>query len=250
MLKSYSMLCFFLSLAMILCPLCAVENVNNVFSNVNAENTESDEIVENIDVSTVKVMSVNSKNITEMTLDDYLLGVVAAEINPTYHEETIKAQIIASHTLLLYVKKHKDDALKNADITDDSTQHQAFLTTEQQKEKWGDNYDIYVSKISKCIDEVINLTLQYEGEYINSVFHSMSNGRTEDAKDVWGGDYPYLKSVQSVGDTLSPAHVSNVTVSVKDFEDKLKSHKVKLEDKPEKWGTRNLRAQIFAPFSN
>ena len=235
MLKSYSMLCFFLSLAMILCPLCAVENVNNVFSNVNAENTESDEIVENIDVSTVKVMSVNSKNITEMTLDDYLLGVVAAEINPTYHEETIKAQIIASHTLLLYVKKHKDDALKNADITDDSTQHQAFLTTEQQKEKWGDNYDIYVSKISKCIDEIINLTLQYEGEYINSVFHSMSNGRTEDAKDVWGGDYPYLKSVQSVGDTLSPAHVSNVTVSVKDFEDKLKSHKVKLEDKPEKW---------------
>ena len=64
MLKSYSMLCFFLSLAMILCPLCAVENVNNVFSNANAENTESDDVVENIDVSTVKVMSVNSKNIT------------------------------------------------------------------------------------------------------------------------------------------------------------------------------------------
>ncbi|MBR5246511.1 MAG: stage II sporulation protein D [Clostridia bacterium] len=229
------MICFFLSLAMILCPLCAVENVNNVFSNGNTEDSETVEVVETVDVSTVKVMSVSSKNITEMTLNDYLLGVVAAEINPTYHEETIKAQTIASHTLLLYVKNHKNEALQNADITDDSTQHQAFLTVEQQKEKWGENYDLYVSKISKCIDEVINLVLLYNGEYINSVFHSMSNGRTENAKDVWGGDYPYLQSVPSVGDTLSPAHISTVSVSVKDFEDKIKTQGIKTDDKPEKW---------------
>lgn len=232
MLKSYSMICFFLSLAMILCPLCTIEDTNKVFSNGN---TEAIEVVENVDVSTVKVMSVNSKNITEMSLNDYLLGVIAAEMNPTYHEEAIKAQVIASHTLLLYVKKHRNDTLQNADITDDSTQHQAFLTTEQQKEKWGDNYDIYISKISMCIDEVINLTLQYDNEYINSVFHSMSNGRTENAKDVWGGDYPYLISVPSVGDTLSPAHISNVTVSAADLKDKLKSYEIKFEDKPEKW---------------
>ncbi len=235
MLKSYSMLCFFLLLTMILSPLCAVENANNIFSNVDTENTEATEVIENIDVPTVKVMSVSSKNITEMTLNEYLLGVVAAEINSTYHEEAIKAQIIASHTLLLYVKEHKKDDLGSADITDDSTQHQAFLTTEQQKEKWGENYDIYVSKISKCVDEVINLILQYEGKTINAVFHSTSNGNTEDAKDVWGGDYPYLKSVPSVGDTLSPTHISTVTVSKKDFEDKLKSHKVTLDSNPEKW---------------
>ena len=235
MLKSYTVICFFLLLTMILCPLCALDKTNNVFSDITADNEVITEIVENIDISTVKVMSVSSKNITEMNLKDYLLGVVAAEVNPTYHEEAIKAQIIASHTLLLYVKEHKNDDLGNADITDDSTQHQAFLTMEQQKEKWGENYDIYVSKISKCVDEVINLTMQYNDAYINSVFHSMSNGRTEKASDVWGGDYPYLQSVPSVGDTLSPAHISTVRVSKKDFEDKLKSHNVKLDDKPEKW---------------
>lgn len=235
MLKSYTVICFFLLLTMILCPLCALDKTNNVFSDITADNEVITEIVENIDISTVKVMSVSSKNITEMNLKDYLLGVVAAEVNPTYHEEAIKAQIIASHTLLLYVKEHKNDDLGNADITDDSTQHQAFLTMEQQKEKWGENYDIYVSKISKCVDEVINLTMQYNDTYINSVFHSMSNGRTEKASDVWGGDYPYLQSVPSVGDTLSPVHISTVRVSKKDFEDKLKSHNVKLDDKPEKW---------------
>ena len=235
MLKSYTVICFFLLLTMILCPLCALDKTNNVFSDITADNEVITEIVENIDISTVKVMSVSSKNITEMNLKDYLLGVVAAEINPTYHEEAIKAQIIASHTLLLYVKEHKNDDLGNADITDDSTQHQAFLTMEQQKEKWGENYDIYVSKISKCVDEVINLTMQYNDAYINSVFHSMSNGRTEKASDVWGGDYPYLQSVPSVGDALSPAHISTVRVSKKDFEDKLKSLNVKLDDKPEKW---------------
>ncbi len=235
MLKSYTMICFFLSLAMILCPLCVLEKTNSVFSDVNTDGSEIVEVVENINVSTVKVMSVGSKNITEMNLNDYLLGVVAAEINPTYHEEAIKAQIIASHTLLLYVKKHKDDSLQDADITDNSAQHQGFLTTTQQEEKWGDNYEIYVSKISKCIDEVIDLTLQYNDEYINSVFHSMSNGKTEKASDVWGGDYPYLQSVPSVGDTLSPAHSSTVTVSVKDFKEKIQANGSKLSEKAEEW---------------
>lgn len=235
MLKSYTVICFFLLLAMILCPLCSLEKTNNVFSDMVTGEDEITEVVENIDVSVVKVMSASSKNITEMSLNDYLLGVVAAEVNPTYHEEAIKAQIIASHTLLLYTKQHKTDALQNADITDTSEQHQGFLTTQQQKEKWGENYDIYVAKITKCIEDVINLTLQYDNEYINSVFHSMSNGRTENASDVWGGDYPYLQSVPSVGDTLSPAHISTVTISVKDFEDKMKAQGAKLEEKAEKW---------------
>ena len=235
MLKSYTMICFFLSLAMILCPLCALEKTSSVFLNANTSDDEITEVVENVNVSTVKVMSVSSKNITEMNLKDYLLGVVAAEINPTYHEEAIKAQIIASHTLLLYVKNHKSESLQDADITDNSAQHQGFLTTQQQKEKWGENYEIYVSKISKCVDEVINMTLQYNGEHINSVFHSMSNGQTEKSSDVWGGDYPYLQSVPSVGDTLSPAHSSTVTLSVKDFKEKIEANGGKLSEKAEEW---------------
>ena len=178
--KSYTLICFFLSLTMILSPLISVDKVKDVLSKEILNETGNIEIIENVNVSTVKVMSASSQNIIEINLKDYLLGVIAAEMNPTYHEEAIKAQIIASHTLLLYVKNHKSDHLGVADITDSSASHQGFLTPDEQRKKWGENYDAYVAKLNKCIDEVMNITLQYNGDYINSVFHAMSNGKTED----------------------------------------------------------------------
>lgn len=235
--KSYTLICFFLALAMILCPLFAVEKAADAISQGLSDETEiaESEIVEVKTTPTVKVMSANSDNITEMPLKDYLTGVVAAEMNPAYHEEAIKAQIIASHTLLLYVKDRNSKDLNGADITDSSASHQGFLSTEKQKEKWGENYNSYREKIEKCIDEVLDLTLQYDGEYINAVFHAISNGKTENATDVWGGNYPYLVSVQSVGDKLSPAYQSQVTVTEKEFKEKLKNKALGFEENAEKW---------------
>ncbi len=234
--KSYSVICFFLALAMILCPLCSMEKATDAISKGLFSETsvnEEQETEKQTAPSTVKVMNANSKNITEMSLKDYLLGVVAAEVNPAYHEEAIKAQIVASHTLLLYVKNRKSDDLGDADISDSSASHQGFLNADKQKEKWGDNYKSYKEKIEKCIDEVINLTLQYGGEYINSVFHAISNGKTENATDVWGGEYPYLKSVNSAGDKLSPAYESQVKVSQTEFKEKLED--VDFTEDAEQW---------------
>ncbi len=232
--KTYTVICFFLALAMILCPLVSVKQAADVISQkfFGAEDVEN-EIVQIEKISTVKVMSASSKNITEMPLNEYLLGVVAAEINPAYDEEAIKAQIVASHTLLLYIKEKKSDDLKGADITDSSASHQGFLTVDEQKEKWGDNYEKNREKIESCIDQVMNLTLQQNGSYINAVFHAISNGKTENAADVWGGDYPYLKSVNSVGDKLSPAFQSTAEFSVEDFKKKLKD--VDFSENEDKW---------------
>lgn len=231
--KSYTLICFLLSLTMILCPLISTDKIKDVFTTEN--DTETINVIESETNATVKVMSASSKNIIEINLRDYLLGVVAAEMNPTYHEEAIKAQIIASHTLLLYLKNHRSDELGSADISDSPASHQGYLTTEQQKEKWGENYDMYAEKLRKCIDEVLNLTIQYDGEYINSVFHAISNGKTEDAKDVWGGEIPYLKSVTSIGDTLSPAYISTVEFDSKTLKEKLKEYNIDFSDTPEEW---------------
>ncbi len=233
--KSYTLICFFLALAMILCPLVAVEKATDAISQGLFGESEviEEEFVGVETASTVKVMNASSKNITEMPLKEYLLGVVAAEINPAYHEEAIKAQIIASHTLLLYVKSRNSKDFGEADITDSSASHQGFLTTEKQKEKWGENYNSYREKIESCIDEVIDLTLQYDGEYINAVFHAISNGTTENATDVWGGNYPYLVSATSISDKLSPAYQSEVIVTEEDFKKTLND--LEFEEKPEKW---------------
>jgi stage II sporulation protein D len=234
--KTYTLICFFLALSLILCPLVSVEKATQVISQEFLdESITGTEVTTEKSVSTVKVMSVNSNNITEMSLKEYLLGVVAGEMNASYHEEALKAQIIAAHTLLLYTKEHNTKDLKGADITDSYAMHQAFISPEKQKEKWKDNYDTYREKIEKCIDEVENLTLQYDDEYICAVFHSISNGTTENAVDVWGGKYPYLVSVPSIGDKLSPAYQSQITVSKNEFKEILQKEDVKFTGDAEKW---------------
>ncbi len=237
--KSYTLICFFLSLAMILFPLLSVEKATNVISR-EFFGKETMETTTNIDenkeeASTVKVMNASSKNITEMNLKEYLIGVVAEEVNPAFHEEAIKAQIVAAHTKLEYTKLHKNGNLKDADITDSASSHQGFLTEDEQREKWGENYNAYREKIAKCVDEVLNVIISYENEPINAVFHAISNGQTENASDVWGGNYPYLVSVQSVGDKLSPAYHSKVTVTKEEFMKKLTEKDADLSEKPEKW---------------
>ncbi len=237
--KSYTVICFFLSLAMILFPLVSVEKATDVFlkefsdEEITETTTKAEENTEkNV---TVKVMNASSKNITELSLKDYLIGVAAEEINAAYHEEAIKAQIVAAHTKLEYTKLHKNDDLGEADITDSATSYQGFLTEEEQREKWGKNYDTYHGKIEECVDEVLNVILVYKNEPINAVFHAISNGQTENSADVWGGDYPYLVSVESTGDKLSPAYKSEVIVSSEDFKKKVTDKGAELGKKPEKW---------------
>lgn len=230
--KSYTLLCFFLSLAMILSPLCSLEKTANVISNELFG--ESDAAYgENTSDTTVKIMSADSKNITETSLREYLIGAVAAEMNPIYHEEAIKAQAVASHTLLESSKRR--GTVTGADITDDSAQHQGYLDDEAQRLKWGESYDRYRAKIEKCVDEVINYTVSYNGEVITAAFHAISNGRTENAAEVWGGAYPYLVSVESPGDCLSPAYSSALSVSADEFKAITEKQGATLADAPDKW---------------
>ena len=59
--------------------------------------------------------------------------------------------------------------------------------------------------------------MTYQNEPIRAVFHSSNSGRTENASDVWGGDFPYLKSVESFGEDLSPKFLTEYTVDYKVF---------------------------------
>ncbi len=237
--KSYTLICFFLSLAMILFPLLSVEKATDVISREflgkETVDTTPNTVKNEKEYSTVKVMNASSKNITEIDLKEYLIGVVAEEVNPAFHEEAIKAQVVAAHTKLEYTKLHKNDDLKGADITDNPASHQGFLTEDEQKEKWGENYTEYYKKIAKCVDEVLNVTITYDNKPINAIFHAISNGQTENASDVWGGNYPYLVSVQSVSDKLSPAYHSKATFTSEEFMKKVSKKGAKTSENPEKW---------------
>lgn len=234
--KSYTAVCFFLAVALILFPLVSVPKAKDTFSaNISGESpdeTENYEMPEETETESVKVLATASGQVTELSLREYLIDSVAAEIGGAAEAEAIKAQAIACHTLLLYKKAHKDASLGEADISDISHK---LLTQVEQQEKWGDNYQVYREKTEKCIEEVENKILYFDGEPIMATFFSISNGKTENAENVWGKAVPYLVSVDSPDDKLAPDYSSVVTVSAEEFKKALSDKGTTTGEKKEKW---------------
>ena len=158
-----------------------------------------------------KILNTETNQISEISYDDYIFGVVAAEMPALYEVEALKAQAVAAHTFALHRMVTNSD--KDYDITNDFTVDQAFITEGKAREKWGDNADEYIEKIKGAVEATKNLALTYNGEIALSVYHAISSGKTEDCKNVWGGNRPYLVSVDSAGDKLSPNYLSEKSVT-------------------------------------
>ena len=107
---------------------------------------------------------------------------------------------------------------KGADICTDYTHCKAWKSRDQLKESWGSDYRTYKNKMHNAVEDTKDQLITYNGEPISAVFHSTSSGNTENAADVWGGEFPYLQSVSSEGDKFSPKYTSEKTVTKDEFE--------------------------------
>ncbi len=188
----------------------------------------------------IKVFRTSSKTVEEIKTIEYLVGCVAAEMPAKYHEEALKAQAVAAHTYALRQKldgeKSPSDALEGAYLTDSSSYHQGYMSEAERKKQWGDNFDEYEEKITNAVKAVADKTIVYDGAPILAAFHSACNGKTEDAVNVWGDEIPYLSSVTSAGDKLSPDYSSTITMTADEFREGVSSiDGVKLGDDPSKW---------------
>lgn len=181
---------------------------------------------------TFKIYDKESNTVTEMSAEEYIFGVTAAEMPALYNEEALKAQAVAAYTFALY--RREENADKDYDITTDHAADQSFITEEKARERWGDKADEYVEKLKKVINEVKGLAITYDGKPILAVYHAISSGKTENCKDIWGNDPPYLKAVDSSFDRLCPNYISKLTVSNDDFCQKL-SGKVEFSGNPSKY---------------
>ena len=199
-----------LALSMIFTPLITIKNKNDVSEKPKA--VFSDKIILQDEEEKITITRSKSGKDETLTMRDYIIGVVSAEISPLYSDEAIKAQAVASHTYALYKISQGEK------LTDDYKKHQAYISATEAKEKWGEKYDLYSKKITSCVDEVMNKVITYDGEIILPAFFAMCSGQTENSKDVWGGELPYLVSVTSTGDTLAEDLISEVTVTKAEFE--------------------------------
>ena len=169
------------------------------------------EIIKN---SYVRV-KVNNK-ILKLQLEEYVEGVVAGEMPASFEIEALKAQAVAART---YVLK-KIDNNKEYDL-DNTTNNQVYLSDEELKTKWNNDYDKYINKIRFAVKSTEGEYLTYNDKIITAFFFSSSNGKTENCEEVFQEKLPYLKSVESFWDIESPSYNGEIKITLKDFYEKL-----------------------------
>ena len=172
--------------------------------------------------ATVSVYIKDEDKVTKMSKSQYLKEVVSAEMPADFEMEALKAQAVAARSYLesrqnAYQKSETPPEHKGADICTDSTHCKAWISETKRREIWGKDADKNWDKISKAVEETQGETITYNNEVISAVFHSTSSGKTENSKDVWGGDKPYLVSVDSPGDLESPKYASQNEFTLTDF---------------------------------
>ena len=172
---------------------------------------------------TIKLLHSKTGEVEELALDDYLVNVVSAEMPANFEVEALKAQAVVARTYTIYKvinKKHD-----NADICDDSTCCQAYITKEDRLARWEESLrESNWKKIVDCVNETKGIIATYGNQPINAFFHSNSGGTTATAVNVWGGgDYPYLQVVETVGEEGYTQYASEVVLSREDLLNKLKA---------------------------
>lgn len=174
---------------------------------------------------TVSVYIKDEDKVCDMDMSQYLKEVVAAEMPAEFYDEALKAQATAARTYVINrIKAGNKDAKEihhGADICTDPTHCKAWISEEKRKSLWGaSKSDEYWAKISKAVEDTSGVIITYNQAPISAVFHSTSSGFTENSKDVWGGDVPYLVSVESKGEENSPRYHSDLTMSIDEFKEK------------------------------
>lgn len=137
--------------------------------------------------------------IINLTLEDYVVGVVAAEMPANFHPEALKAQAVCARTYML--KRLVAGGVANsphpgADVSDDPRQGQGWVSREELRERWT-TWDYYRNyyKIKRAVDATEGLVLTFEDQLIDPLYHSSCGGATENSEDVWKFRVPYLRSV-------------------------------------------------------
>ena len=200
------------------------ENVNisqdiskNVENSVNKEpriieNTNSDNTT-NSSMSEITIYRSNG-SIINLNMTDYLIGVVSSEMPTSFNLEALKAQSVLART---YALKAKQTGKKLTDTV--STQ--SYIDIDQMKNKWENSFNTYYNKIKNAVENTNGEYLSYNGNYIEALYHSTNNGKTESSLDVFGNYYPYLISVSSEYDKNASSYLRTINTPLDTISNKL-----------------------------
>ena len=152
-------------------------------------------------------------NVETINLEDYLIGVVPSESPLSFEDEALKAQAVAARTYAL--KQMQNNSDNYYDVTDD-TYSQVYSDIDTLRYRWGDYFDENYARVKNIVDSTKGQYVSYDGDVIYAFFFSTSNGYTEDNRDVFGADLPYLRVVDSSFDAEETNNFSVTTIFTKE----------------------------------
>lgn len=182
-----------LFIVVILIPFAVVsfdKKETNFFNEQNNSSPNLEATPQVLESSPIQV-KINFQN-QELTLDleDYLIGVVAAEMPASFNSEALKAQAVAARTYAYYkILQNKTLATTTAD--------QAYIDESAMHTKWGTDFSFYYAKIKEAVTATNSEIMTYDNHPIIAYYFAMSNGYTESSSTVFKESLPYLQSVKS-----------------------------------------------------
>ena len=199
-------------------------NINNIESSVDYSNYGYQESINNSNNNIETIPSVSNDimitiyrsngDIITIPIEEYVIGVLAAEMPASFNVEALKAGAVTART---YALKAKD----TGKTLTDTVSTQSYIDQSQMQNKWGSSYDYYYNKIKDAVYSTKGEYLTYDGYYIEALYHSTNNGKTESSLDVFGNYYPYLISVTSEFDKNASSYLREITMDINDVSTKL-----------------------------
>ena len=167
----------------------------------------------------IRVKRNSSGNVDNIPFEEYIVGVLAGEMPIYFEKEAFKAQAVAARSYALKRMEYNKD--NEYDVVD-SIMNQVYLDDQHLRNAWGEQYISNINKLKEAVNETSGEYLVYNGEVIDAMFFSTSNGYTEDVQMVFNIDLPYLQSVRSAWDEdTSSAFRSSKKISAITFYDSL-----------------------------
>jgi stage II sporulation protein D len=139
-----------------------------------------------------------------LPLDEYLAGVLAAEMPASFPDEALKAQAVAARSYVQYRYENPpaDGVHDGVPLCDNPAHCKGWrdINAPETAAALGANAQEYIEKFYTAVHSTDGAVLNYDGYAALTAFHAISGGRTENSEDVWGGALPYLVSVASPGE--------------------------------------------------
>ena len=146
--------------------------------------------------------------INRVDLEEYVKGVVPAEVSSNWHQEMLKAQAVAARTYALYQK-----------MLSSTREYDVAATVQDQVYRGKQGID---GGILRAVEETRGLVVTYQNAPIYAAFSSTAAGLTEDALNVWSKEYPYLKGVECPFDLASPYYQWKSSFKIDTLEESLR----------------------------